>query len=78
MLTNQTASMVETDQKFEISLIMPEDTLTLSAPTAENKMEWLFNLQKFVLNILGKIPSKCYFIVVYPSSVAFLNVTSFP
>ena len=45
--------MVETDQKFEISLIMPEDTLTLAAPTAENKMEWFVNLQKCILNVLG-------------------------
>jgi hypothetical protein len=54
MLTSQTASMVDTDRKFEIALIMPEDSLTLSAPTAENKMEWFVNLQKCILNVLGK------------------------
>jgi hypothetical protein len=46
--------MVDTDRKFEIALIMPEDSLTLSAPTAENKMEWFVNLQKCILNVLGK------------------------
>jgi hypothetical protein len=32
---------------------MPEDSLLLSAPNAENKMEWFVNLQKFILNVLG-------------------------
>ena len=53
MLASQTTSMVETDQKFEISLVMPEDTLLLSASTAENKMEWFVNLQKYILLVLG-------------------------
>ncbi len=46
--------MVETDSKFEIALVMPEDNLILSATTAENKMEWFVNLQKCILNVLGK------------------------
>ena len=53
MLTSPTASMVETDSKFEIALVMPEDNLILSAATAENKMEWFVNLQKCILNVLG-------------------------
>ena len=54
MLVSQTTSMIETtDQKFEISLVMPEETLTLVTQTAENKMEWFANLQKCILNVLG-------------------------
>ena len=53
MLASQTASMIDTDQKFEISLVMPEDALMLSAQTAESKMEWFVNLQKYILQVLG-------------------------
>ena len=57
MLVSQTTSMIETtDQKFEISLVMPEETLTLVTQTAENKMEWFANLQKCILNVLGNLP----------------------
>ncbi len=53
MLTSQTASMVDTDSKFEIALVMPEENLILSATSAENKMEWFVNLQKCILHVLG-------------------------
>ncbi len=55
MLASQTASTMDMDRKFEISLVMPEDTLTLSAQTAENKMEWFINLQKCILHVLGRL-----------------------
>lgn len=46
---NQGNSGTETEGKFEIALIMPEETLTLSTPSAEAKMEWFANLQRGII-----------------------------
>ncbi len=52
--SNNENSSNENGARYEITLVMPEDTLTLSASTPEAKSEWLSNLQRAILHVLGK------------------------
>ena len=52
MLPNS-SSINPSNDKFEISLVMPEDTLTLVASSSENRSIWLNGLQKYINEVLS-------------------------
>ena len=50
---SNSSSINPSNDKFEISLVMPEDTLTLVASSSENRSIWLNGLQKYINEILS-------------------------
>lgn len=52
-IDKKSAKNVENSENHEITLILPEETLVLTAPNHENKNEWIVSINRSIIETLG-------------------------